>query len=102
MATANNLGPRLTRNGREARPINIRAVERAARIITALAEHPYPMGVADLCPRVKLSPASVPRPRTPPGGVGGVEQNPRPSRYRLGTRILGVGSTGLITNPVVQ
>jgi IclR family acetate operon transcriptional repressor len=34
--------------------------------------------------------------------VGWVEQNSRTAKYRLGTRMLGIGSTGLITSPLVQ
>jgi IclR family acetate operon transcriptional repressor len=60
------------------------------------------MGVAELAARVKLSPASVHRLLTTLVGMGWVDQNTRTSRYRLGTRMLGIGTTGLITNPVVQ
>jgi IclR family acetate operon transcriptional repressor len=80
----------------------VRSVQRAARIITALAEHPYPMGVLELSARVKLSPASVHRMLATLISVGWVEQNSRTAKYRLGTRILGVGSTGLVTSPIVQ
>jgi len=80
----------------------VRSVQRAARIITALAEHPHPMGVLELSSRVKLSPASVHRMLTTLVSVGWVEQNSRTAKYRLGTRILGIGSTGLITSPLVQ
>jgi IclR family acetate operon transcriptional repressor len=34
--------------------------------------------------------------------VGWVDQNSRTAKYRLGTRMLGIGSTGLITSPVIQ
>lgn len=34
--------------------------------------------------------------------VGWVEQNTLTAKYRLGTRMLGIGSTGLITSPIVQ
>jgi IclR family acetate operon transcriptional repressor len=77
-------------------------VQRAARIITALAEHPYPMGIAELAQRVMLSPASVHRMLATLISVGWVDQNSRTAKYRLGTRMLGIGSTGLITSPVVQ
>jgi DNA-binding IclR family transcriptional regulator len=80
----------------------VRSVQRAARIITALAEHPYPMGVLELSSRVKLSPASVHRMLTTLTSIGWVEQNSRTAKYRLGTRMLGIGSTGLITSPIVQ
>ena len=80
----------------------VRSVQRAARIITALAEHPYPMGVVELASRVMLSPASVHRMLTTLISVGWVDQNSRTGKYRLGTRLLGMGSTGLITSPVVQ
>ena len=80
----------------------VRSVQRAARIITALAEHPYPMGIAELAQRVMLSPASVHRMLATLISVGWVDQNTRTAKYRLGTRMLGIGSTGLITSPVVQ
>lgn len=80
----------------------VRSVQRAARIITALAEHPHPMGVLELSSRVKLSPASVHRMLTTLISVGWVEQNTLTAKYRLGTRMLGIGSTGLITSPIVQ
>ena len=80
----------------------VRSVQRAARIITALAEHPYPMGIAELAQRVMLSPASVHRMLATLISVGWVDQNSRTAKYRLGTRMLGIGSTGLITSPVVQ
>jgi len=80
----------------------VRSVQRAARIITALAEHPYPMGVAELASRVMLSPGSVHRMLSTLIEVGWVDQNTRTGKYRLGTRMLGIGSTGLITSPVVQ
>lgn len=81
---------------------NVRSVQRAARMITALAEHPYPMGIAELAQRVMLSPASVHRMLATLISVGWVDQNSRTAKYRLGTRMLGIGSTGLITSPVVQ
>jgi DNA-binding IclR family transcriptional regulator len=80
----------------------VRSVQRAARIITALAGHPYPMGIVELSTRVMLSPASVHRMLTTLMSVGWVEQNSRTAKYRLGTRMLGIGSTGLITSPVIQ
>ncbi|HWO74201.1 MAG TPA: IclR family transcriptional regulator [Dehalococcoidia bacterium] len=80
----------------------VRSVQRAARIITALAEHPYPMGVAELASRVMLSPGSVHRMLSTLIEIGWVDQNTRTGKYRLGTRMLGIGSTGLITSPVVQ
>lgn len=81
---------------------HVRSVERAARIITALAEHPYPMGVIELAARVHLSPGSVHRMLTTLVRIGWVEQNARSARYRLGIPLLGIGSTGLITHPIVQ
>jgi IclR family acetate operon transcriptional repressor len=80
----------------------VRSVQRAGRIITALAEHPYPMGVLELASRVQLSPASVHRMLATLISIGWVEQNSRTAKYRLGTRMLGIGSTGLITSPIVQ
>jgi hypothetical protein len=40
---------------------NVRPVLFAARIITALAGHPHPMGVVELAARVKLSLANAHR-----------------------------------------
>jgi len=80
----------------------VRAVQRAGRIITTLAEHPYPMGIVELAERVQLSPGSVHRLLATLISIGWVEQNARTSKYRLSTRVLGIGATGLITNPVIQ
>jgi IclR family acetate operon transcriptional repressor len=60
------------------------------------------MGIVELSSRVALSPASVHRMLTTLMSVGWVEQNSRTAKYRLGTRMLGIGSTGLITSPVIQ
>ena len=60
------------------------------------------MGVVELAQRVALSPASVHRMLTTLIQVGWVDQNSRTAKYRLGTPLLGIGSTGLITSPVVQ
>ena len=80
----------------------VRSVQRAARIVTALAEHPYPMGVLELSQKVNLSPASVHRMLATLISIGWVDQNAITAKYRLGTRMLGIGSTGLITSPIVQ
>lgn len=75
---------------------------RAARIVTALAEHPYPLGIVELAQLVQLSPASVHRILTTLVSVGWVEQNSRTAKYRLGMRVIGVGTVGLVTNPVLH
>ena len=80
----------------------VRAVERAAQIITALAERPYSMTVRELAARVNLSPTSVHRMLTTLVSIGWAHQNANTGRYRLGTEVLGIGSSGLITDPVVQ
>lgn len=87
-------------SGRE--PGGVRAVARATRIVTALAEHPYPLGIVELAHFVQLSPASVHRILTTLVSVGWVEQNSRTAKYRLGMRAIGVGSVGLATNPVLH
>jgi IclR family acetate operon transcriptional repressor len=87
-------------NGREGG--GVRAVARATRIVTALAEHPYPLGVVELAQFVQLSPASVHRILVTLVDVGWVEQNSRTAKYRLGMRAIGIGSVGLVTNPVLQ
>src|SRR2546423_15720119 len=84
-----------------ARP-SVQSVDRAVRILTMLPENPFPVGVAELASRLKLSTTSVHRMLTTLVGAGWVEQNTRTSRYRLGTRFLGVGAAGLITHPLVQ
>jgi IclR family acetate operon transcriptional repressor len=60
------------------------------------------MSVRQLAKLVRLSPASVHRLLTTLVSMGWVDQNTHTARYRLGTRLLGIGSTGLITNPIVQ
>jgi IclR family acetate operon transcriptional repressor len=80
----------------------VRAVTRSTRIIAALAEHPYPLGIVELASFVQLSPASVHRILATLVSVGWVEQNSRTSKYRLGMRAIGVGMVGLVTNPVLR
>ncbi|CAI7978372.1 IclR family transcriptional regulator [Frankia sp. Hr75.2] len=80
----------------------IRTVFRAGRIVTTLAEHPYPMGISELARRVQLSPGSVHRLLGTLIGMGWVDQNTRTAKYRLGTRLLGIGAAGLVANPVVE
>jgi IclR family acetate operon transcriptional repressor len=60
------------------------------------------MGIVELAQRVQLSPGSVHRLLATLISIGWVEQNSRTAKYRLGTRILGIGTTSLITNPVIQ
>ncbi|WP_283842951.1 IclR family transcriptional regulator [Streptomyces aurantiacus] len=81
---------------------NVRAVQRAARIVTALTEHPYPLGIVELAKFVRLSPGSVHRLLATLVSVGWVEQNSRTSKYRLGMGAVGIGSVALVTNPVVH
>ncbi|WP_325176234.1 IclR family transcriptional regulator [Streptomyces liliifuscus] len=81
---------------------HVRAVQRAARIMRALTEHPYPMGIVELAKFVRLSPASVHRLVATLVSVGWVEQNSRTSKYRLGMGAVGIGSVALVTNPVVH
>lgn len=80
----------------------VRAVTRATRIVTALAEHPYPLGIVELASFVQLSSASVHRILATLVSVGWVEQNSRTAKYRLGMRAIGVGMVGLATNPVLH
>ncbi len=81
---------------------HVRAVRRAALIVTALAEHPYPMGIVELSALVELSPASTHRLLATLINVGWVDQNPRTAKYRLGMNVVGIGSIGLGTNPVLH
>jgi len=93
-------GPAGEKNPREAS--GVRAVTRSTRIVTALAEHPYPLGIVELAAFVRLSPASVHRILATLVSVGWVEQNSRTAKYRLGMRAIGVGTVGLATNPVLH
>ena len=87
---------------RKARSSGVQSVNRAVRVLTALAEHPYPMGVKELADQLHVSSTAVHRMLGTLAAVGWVEQNARTSRYRVGTRLLGVGAAALITNPIVQ
>lgn len=80
----------------------VRSVIRAGRIVTTLAEHPYPMGIVELAERIQLSPGSVHRLLATLLRIGWVEQNARTAKYRLGTRLLGIGAAGLVANPVIE
>ncbi|MCL3820000.1 IclR family transcriptional regulator [Aeromicrobium wangtongii] len=80
----------------------VRAVARATRIVTALAEHPFPLGIVELAQFVQLSPASVHRILVTLVQVGWVEQNTRTAKYRLGMQAVGVGMVGLVSNPVLH
>lgn len=80
----------------------VRAVERAGRVVAALAAQPYPMSVRQLGKIVGLSAASTHRLLSTLVAMGWVDQNTHTARYRLGTHLLGIGSMGLITNPIVQ
>lgn len=81
---------------------HVRAVQRATSIMTALAEHPYPVGIVELAEFVQLSPASVHRLLSTLVQVGWVEQNSRTSKYRLGMGAVGIGSVAVVTNPIVH
>jgi len=91
----------LTREQAE-RSSGVQSVNRAVRILTTLAEHPYPMGVKELAGQLSISSTAVHRMLGTLAAVGWVEQNARTSRYRVGTRLLGVGAAALITHPIVQ
>lgn len=60
------------------------------------------MGIIELAQRVDLTPGSAHRLVTTLVSMGWVDQNARTAKYRLGTRILGIGTTGLVHDPVVQ
>jgi DNA-binding IclR family transcriptional regulator len=87
---------------RNARSSGVQSVNRAVKILTTLAEHPYPMGVKELAEQLHISSTAVHRMLGTLAAVGWVEQNARTSRYRVGTRLMGVGAAALITNPIVQ
>jgi IclR family acetate operon transcriptional repressor len=81
---------------------NVRSIQRAIRILTTLAEHPYPLGLLELSEYVNLSRASVHRILMTLVRVGWVEQNPRTTKYRLGMGAVGVGIVGMVTNPLIR
>lgn len=81
---------------------NVRSIQRAIHVLTALAEHPYPLGLLELSKYVNLSRASVHRILMTLVRVGWVEQNPRTTKYRLGMRAVGVGIVGMVTNPLIR
>ncbi|MEQ1703443.1 MAG: IclR family transcriptional regulator [Ilumatobacteraceae bacterium] len=81
---------------------NVRSIQRAIHVLTALAEHPYPLGLLELSGYVELSRASVHRILMTLVSVGWVEQNPRTTKYRLGMGAVGVGGVGMITNPLIR
>ncbi|HEU0072637.1 MAG TPA: IclR family transcriptional regulator [Dehalococcoidia bacterium] len=87
---------------RNVRSSGVQSINRAVRILTTLAEHPYPMGVKELADQLGISSTAVHRMLGTLAAVGWVEQNARTSRYRVGTRLLGVGAAALITNPIIQ
>jgi IclR family acetate operon transcriptional repressor len=80
----------------------VRSIQRAVNILTALAEHPYPLGLLELSHYVSLSRASVHRILTTLVRLGWVEQNPRTSKYRLGMGPVGIGAVGMVTNPLIR
>ena len=71
---------------------SIRSVERAVAMLTTLAEHGGPIGVADIAARMGLHPATTHRMLSTLVSLGWVEQNSATSRYRVGTRMVGVGA----------
>lgn len=81
---------------------NVRSIQRAIHVLTALAEHPYPLGLLELSGYVELSRASVHRILMTLVNVGWVEQNPRTTKYRLGMGAVGVGGVGMTTNPLIR
>jgi IclR family acetate operon transcriptional repressor len=81
---------------------NVRSIQRAIHVLTALAEHPYPLGLLELSGYVELSRASVHRILMTLVSVGWVEQNPRTTKYRLGMGAVGVGGVGMTTNPLIR
>jgi DNA-binding IclR family transcriptional regulator len=93
-------GPRDAGGGRD--DGNVRSIQRSIRILTTLAEHPYPLGLLELSEYVAISRASVHRILGTLVRLGWVEQNPRTSKYRLGMGAVGVGVVGMVTNPLVR
>ena len=102
MDTENGASSRLAGEKHDRDTGGVRAVTRSTRIITALAEHPYPLGIVELATFVQLSPASVHRILHTLVSAGWAEQNSRTAKYRLGMRAIGIGTVGLVTNPVLH
>ena len=92
--------PRAAGGGRDEG--TVRSIQRAIHVLTALAEHPYPLGLLELSKYVDLSRASVHRILMTLVRVGWVEQNPRTTKYRLGMGAVGVGIVGMVTNPLIR
>jgi IclR family acetate operon transcriptional repressor len=92
--------PRSSSGGRDEG--SVRSIQRAIHVLTALAEHPYPLGLLELSKYVNLSRASVHRILMTLVRAGWAEQNPRTTKYRLGMGAVGVGIVGLVTNPLIR
>jgi len=81
---------------------SVRSIQRAIHVVTAMAEHPYPVGLLEISEYVGLSRASVHRILLSLVRLGWVEQNPLTSKYRLGMGSVGVGIVGMVTNPLIR
>jgi IclR family transcriptional regulator, KDG regulon repressor len=86
----------------EVRNENVRSVERALSILVALAECRSPMSGADLAAQMDLHPATVHRILTTLVRNEWISQNEDTSRYRLGTKALGIGAVGFATHPLLH
>lgn len=74
---------------------NLRAVERAADLLSALAQAGGPVGVRDLSNRTGISKSTVHRILVSLESRGFVESEPATGRYRLGVRAMEVGAAVL-------
>jgi len=81
---------------------SIRSVERAVAMLTVLAEHGGPIGVAEVAGRMGLHPATTHRMLSTLVSLGWVEQNPATSRYRVGTRMVGVGALAVSQSQLIM
>ncbi|MGI9116615.1 MAG: IclR family transcriptional regulator [Gaiellales bacterium] len=70
----------------------VAAVERALLVLEILADAPEPLGVNDLARRLEVSPSSASRLLGTLAGHGLVEKVEATGRYRLGVRLLQLGT----------
>lgn len=80
---------------------NVRAVDRAIAILTALSDQARPLGVGELAAMVDLHPATVHRLLATLARLNWVERSD-PGKYSLGLRMLGVAALGVAQSPLLS
>jgi IclR family acetate operon transcriptional repressor len=81
---------------------NVRSVERALSIVGVVAESRGTLSGSDIANQMKLHPATVHRLLGTLVRFGWIEQNQDTSRYKLGTRMVGLGARALHAHPLIQ